>query len=407
MSVAKDLLARQGQTSPTTPPSTESSSESGAAGSGGEAGSEGPEGAQATPPENPEGTPPANSGGEGKQGAENGEENGGVAATPPDNTQTQQQEPPTTTPSGTENSAELDEAAVLAYLRKSTGRDIKSLSELNSAPAAETDEERIAREQKFRDEATAFAINNNQLTSDELSSFAVERAKQSRDIAYDLFAEEQRELDAAITDEQIQERFAEYYAEDEEEGSWKRNMMAKRMESIADNHLKSKFGKVLSVEDSYREYLAVEKEVREYRDSVTRAVDESAQSLSFQIENTVATDEAEKLISYSFTVPKESLDFVKNQMLDLGMFRMLKQGGLTDVQIQSAIKNALLTKELPNIVAEVAKSHAAKILLLKEAEFKAIPNSSNHLNGAAPADVKQPVTSKVAKGILGKTMKAK
>jgi hypothetical protein len=263
---------------------------------------------------------------------------------------------------------------LLEEIKKRTGRmDLKSLDELLAKP--QTPEEKAAAEKKQKDEAVAYGLQNNLITTDALQAYIGDVNRTPREVALALFAQEERAADKEVTDEEIALRFGDFYHEGLPEDDPRRIRGQREMQSLAERHIAEAHKSVLGIEDTYRQHEEARTSATQYRQQVEQAFNTMPKEISLEIP--FAGDlEADKKTAVNFKFTDASIKKIQEQFLTPQTFKMLKSGDMTEEGLKGAIETALIRDNLPRLIAEAANSHASKRVEEVRAGLAGLPPAS-------------------------------
>jgi hypothetical protein len=309
--------------------------------------------------------------------ADGGEGAQGDPAAPTEGTQ----EP---TPTGTNNPEEgLNTDQVLAFLKKQ-GIEINSLEEIKK-PAEQkplTEEELRQQEEEKRNAIRAFGLQAGKVTSTELDNYVRESSLPVNAMAYAIFRQSRLDelkkegvTDAELpTEEDLQAEFNDEYFQYADEKDPKRKRAENRMQREVDEYLKSKYKKVYSLEGEYEAHHSETNRRKEYNQVVEAALATIPDQLKVEIKGQ----------SFTYKVPDEVRQRLKELYLGDAQFNTLKSTGLTKEQLAEAMEKNIRAIELDNIIKEVAEAYGAALLDAQGRGRRAIPASDGGLPAQQP-----------------------
>lgn len=158
---------------------------------------------------------------------------------------------------------ELDETAVLAYLNK---QGIKAASLKELAPK----EDPTVLAEKKEAEVLAYGLQNGKFTKKEYDNYQRDTAD-LQNLVYKDFYEDAKKGDPELTDEDIQAEFLSKYGLDGEKDSRKYKRGIQEMAVMADKIIKSKYGKIFSVESEFDNKIQSEAARLDYEKRILQA----------------------------------------------------------------------------------------------------------------------------------------
>ncbi len=271
--------------------------------------------------------------------------------------------------------AELDDKALLKALNLKNGTNYKSLDELKPAPKVLTDAEKLALDKQDEDAAVAYALENKLLTRDTLEQYAVDKNKNPREIALQIFGDKLKEIDPEIAPEKIDERFSEYFHEFQDDGSPLKILGEQSMKGIADSYIKDKYGDVINIKEPYTKHKTSTEQAQVFRNQINDVAKNLPRELKFTVPVEGEGGAIENL-EYSFTVGDDVIKQIKADFLKPETFEAFRQRGLDEAGIADAFDMAVQKKQLSNMISVVAKSHADKMRHADIATRKNIPSQA-------------------------------
>lgn len=290
-------------------------------------------------------------------------------------------------PAATE--AEIEDDVLIKALRKKTGKEISSLDEFLNPKKEETPEELEAKANQREKNKITFGLQNNKITTKEIESF-IEDSKNPESLAFSFFAASQKELDSTLTADEIQERFEERYAINEDKESAAYKLGQKEIAFIADNILSKKHANYLSLE---KEYAAHEKNTQsesEYRNSIIK----QAPQFKKDVEAAAEKIRKIKISGYEVELDSDILTSYKNQMLTPEYSEKAIANGWSLEELESAMLNSAIIDNLDGIVSGVLEADRLK----NQAGLKGIVPPKN----ISPSKVLNDVQNERAKELAGR-----
>lgn len=271
------------------------------------------------------------------------------------------------TPVAITDPEDIDDAKLLAALSKKIGRDITSLDDLKEQKVL-TPEEVAEEQERLRNQATSYGLENKLFTRKDLDAFATDKAKNPRDTALLVFGQELKAINPSITDEEIGEQFSMWAFEHEEEGHPLRTMMNSSIQNIHDNYINNKYAPITNVESAYSQYNTSVQNASEFGKRIDRVFG------SFT-DGTKPYDMSFSLgegLDYHYEVKPEVINEIKAKYQSAEAFNALGDKAKDDKFLHDIVTNEVKSKEFNNILFRVAEAHSAKKLLDVAAERQGI-----------------------------------
>lgn len=264
---------------------------------------------------------------------------------------------------------EIEDERLLRILSKKAGREIKSFDDLvNPTKKEPTKEEIEAKEHERETNKITFALQNKKITPKEIESF-IEDTKNPKQVAYNFFFEQQKELDPSLSNSEIKEKFEERYHLNDDEDSAEYKYGQKELIFIANTLIRSKHNKYLSLEDEYSAYEKLEqskynaqKEILEKAPQYKKDV-ESARSEIKKIKVNISENE-----SYEVELEDGIINEYVSGMLTPEYSTKMIQSGYSVQQIIDTVQTAAIKENLDSIVSGVVN----KALLKRQAGLKGV-----------------------------------
>lgn len=262
------------------------------------------------------------------------------------------------------------EADILRIVSERLGREITSFDDLTPVQPERvlSEEEKQQDQERLRNEAVAYGINNKLFTRQELETYATDKARSPRDIAFELFSADMKGRQPGITDAELEEHFASWSYEHEEEGHPLRTMRAEEMAQIHSNYIGNKYSSIQMIDQRYAQDQQILSEGREYGATIDKLFGKLTDGTN-AYEMTFAVGD---LGEYKYDVSAATINEIKNHYLSADTFRALGSNAKNEPALTEMIKNALIVKELPKIIHRVAEAHKAKALLQLAADKQGV-----------------------------------
>lgn len=330
-------------------------------------------------------TPPAKPAEDGNgNGAGEGQE---VAAAAPgaDDPAKQSPTPPAPAP---QDLSDLTDEQIIELLKKK-GKNITSLDEIGVEPRVLTAEEIAAQQVQKKENALKKGLETGAFSTTDLGNFNIDNAKTPREIAFGLFAAEQLDLDAAVTADEISERFSEVYGEGQVDGHWLKEQGLKRMEYIKNAYIQNKYNAITGAEQAYDHIETVQKQTVNYKNSIENIFNTLPKTLEFELPVVNPKGETENK-KYTFEFTPEELADAKKNFLTEASFQALGMGEIDMAKLTSSVDVARKALSLNKIIKIIATAHADDRILAMEAERKGVMPETAIGASAADPDGKKP-----------------
>lgn len=269
---------------------------------------------------------------------------------------------------------ELSDDDFLKELQK-RNPNVKSISDVATLaiPVPQKTEAEIKEEEEaLRTSAIEFGLKNKIFDRNRYEAFVADSKNDPRSIALAIFAQEQKNLDANITTEEIDQRFSEYYLETEDDGHWGKDARKIEMQKVANGYLSGTYGDILNIENTFKQNQQLLESVVSYKTKVETASASFPKEMPFQIPS--ITEDGAKF-DFSYKIPAETMKAVSEEFLSEVAFNSLRQGDVNNEFLHKAFRAAVIEKDLPKIIAEAAKTYGAdQVLKAKMGRQGVIPN---------------------------------
>lgn len=290
----------------------------------------------------------------------NDKKNEGAATeqTPPANEGSNANEEPGKPSENTDE--DYDDAKVLAALKKK-GININSIEELNKPAQQElTEEEKVKLAEERRKQMLVYGLQTGKIKGEgELKKYITDQSRSSREIAFELFKAERLAEDKNLTEEELNDEFADLNFEYLEEDDKKRIRASKQMDAVKQNYLQDKYGHIDALESEFDEYLQENTQKAQYGEKIKNIFAGLPQTISFDVKD---PGDAKKIHSYNFNIPAESLKTLQELYQGNDYFLLFSKGGMKDEDLQATVINSVKQKQIANIISEVANAHATAML---------------------------------------------
>ncbi len=284
------------------------------------------------------------------------------------------------------NWSEIPDDEIAKILSQRTKGRVKSLEELAEPAPTPTAEELAKLAVQDKNDALAWAIEENIISREEYETGIAEKGKTNREIGIALLAAELREENAKITMEDVEETYRELNREELDEDNPYRKAALRQEAKLANAYRKDKFGKLDTLDEGYKTYRADAQRHKEYTKQVKTVFDElpkeAALKVPFALDQSKPDNKTE--IDVKYTYDEADLAKVRKMMSDTVTYRAIgaDKKDFTPEQIKEHTLyhlNALVAqKQLTSLLAEAARESAKATL----AWAKNIPVTQTHINRA-------------------------
>lgn len=291
---------------------------------------------------------------------------------------------------------DIDDEKLRAALLK-RGIKVDKLDQLKPPPAAEpTAEEKEKARIEKHEAAIQHALKAKTIKASDITAYELDKQKPARDVVYPFMMEKWKKDFPDATQEELDERFAEYYLENKKPDDWHRKEREQLMAAQAESIINNRHSKVLGIDSAYSEYEETIEAAKGYNAVVDATFEKPITLEPFTIE-VDGEGGAKTTESYTFEFSKETVNAVKEQLKTEDSFNRIGRSGLDETAMNALVRNALIEKELGNIVRTVARSHANKMVIQAKAGRKgALPETV----GAGTVEGNVPRTKSIAEQML-------
>lgn len=269
---------------------------------------------------------------------------------------------------GKDAESEISEDQILAYLKKTKGKEIASLDELLNPKKELTAEEKKIAEEKRNDDKIAYGLSNGLFNRNDLESFIID-TKDKAALVYSVYAAKQKEGSDELTDEEIKEEFDSKFGLNEDKTS--RNYQAGQLliDNIAESIIQKKHAKILKLDnefDSFESKQLSEKEKEAKILSQAPVYKKDIEAIRNEIKKvpiTISKDE-----TFEHEVDENVVNEIMNQMLENNYVSNQIVSGYSKETLRQVAENYALIKDLPNLLVKFRD----KALLEKQAGLKGV-----------------------------------
>lgn len=289
----------------------------------------------------------------------------------------------------------IDDDTRLKLLNETLGTSYKTLGE--AKPKIEKSKEEVEADKKAKtNKVIEWAFGTGKVTRDQYDLAIAEKSKNPRDIALALFAKEQREENAKITDEQINAEFSDFYREEEDMDSPLRKKALKLMDKTVNEYLKQVTGPIENIEADYDSYQSTEQKYTGYEKLVKTVASTLPKEILIALPYK-GVDGTESTIEYKIPVEDSVIAAVRKEFANANTFyaigadsKDIKDADLA-TEMSAAIEARILRKAIPSIL----KQHEERVEQDMTAKLKNIPNTQPNFNtggGPKPGEKREPPT---------------
>lgn len=250
-----------------------------------------------------------------------------------------------------------------------------------------TAEEKVELEKAEKAESLAWAVTHNKLDKDLYDKALVDKSKTKRDIALSLFTAEAKADDKDLTDEECLQMFSDYYAEDEEDTSWKRKRRLAEMNTVADNYL-AQYNSIDSITEDYRTFKTTAEKQESYSKSIKAIAKEIPAELSFKIPFTGVDGKAVE-VEYKVPVDPKVIEKLYKEFTSPALYDVF--GSAKAEAISAEMNYHVKARMLDKMIPVLMEQHAAKV---EEDIMVKLKNARNPQQSIIGAPQQQSTTQK-------------
>lgn len=288
--------------------------------------------------------------------------------------------PPTAAPSPAPNPTDnppapvVDEdTAFLTRYNKIHGTEFTTIKEITNPKPQPTREEIEAAEQQEKADAFDWALKSGVFKKEDYDKSVIEKSKSARDIAFGLFADEYKAENATAKDDEIEQKFKEFYAEYDEPDTWRHKQGQKQMKKVADEYLKQ-FNNIDSHYDSYKQYKTVAEKSKAFKSTLKGVAESLPSEITFEIP--VEKEGKTENIAYAFPVDADMKeDIYKEYSKNNWAFDAFgaAQNEVKAKDLIEAMTGTLNAKYVGKMIQHIASEHGKRMRQDLLAELKGIP----------------------------------
>lgn len=301
--------------------------------------------------------------------------------------------PATPAPDAVPASAEITDEQFEAYLAKKTNGRVTKLADLDEPIAQPTPEQIAEQVKKKKSDGLAWAIGSQRINQEDYERAVVIGSKAEREIALELFAANVREIDPKITEDEIGQRFQDYYREELDDNDPMRVLAQKDMSKNVAAYRNDITGKVTNVEKDYDEYLTSTRTIKAFNKQVNTAFKEDLPA-SIELEYTFPhADGTEHTVKIPFAIDEKVSKSVRDSFQgNRTLFDEIKgkDGKVTNKDIVEAALYSIKANAFDAIPA-MLRDAATAAKIATEAYYKGIPErrASLPIEGVNPSGAGQ------------------
>lgn len=246
---------------------------------------------------------------------------------------------------------ELNDEAVLAYLKKSKGKDISSLDEFINPPKILTDEEKRYASEKRESNMFAFGLSKGEFTKKDLENF-ISDTKNPTEVVYTAYANDQKKKDETLTDKDIREEFEEKFGLNIEDKDNRHYIAGQNLiNKIADGIIKSSYPKIVNIDKEYTSFESTQKSTEDQKKKL------ATQTPIYKRDIEDIKNSSKKIIipindkeSFEFIVDDSVLDEVAQEMLSENIIKENINKGYKKENLKQLSDLTALMKSLPKLM---------------------------------------------------------
>lgn len=253
---------------------------------------------------------------------------------------------------------EIPEEKLLEALRKKTGRDFKSLSDLSEAAKPEpTAEEKLAAAQEHRSKAIEFGKTHKLFSQTEYDQYIRTTASTPLEIVKNDFTTKLRTQDPNITAEEASDAFEEVYHIHEDQDTWKYKEGQALLANQHEQLMRKNFGSIMDIEKVYDDVQKETVNAANYKNEITSLFDKS---LPQKFEFTIGDETVSFPLNLSDTKTLDLVNGIKKGYLTMDMMKSSTgpDGKVDKEALLSQITQDLKAAVLEDMVKEVATAYS-------------------------------------------------
>lgn len=279
----------------------------------------------------------------------------------------------TATPAPPVSLKDADDATKLKTYNEMFNTSYKTLAEA-FPPAKPSKEEQEAAKEAKRKNALSWGIENGKLTPEQIEKAVLAKNKSSRDIAKELFAQELREEDVKISDEDIELRFQDYAHEDLDENDPLRKAALKRIEKTVQAYRATATQEYDGVEGEYDRAETTRERFGNYSTQVKALAKDLPKELTFSLPYK-SIDGSELSFDVSFPIDDKTIEAVRKDFLNEGTYRAIgaHENDVKPEALQTEMQGAIYSRVFKEAVTHVAAQMIAHVEKDMQAKLKAVP----------------------------------
>jgi hypothetical protein len=265
-----------------------------------------------------------------------------------------------------------DEATLIRKLQKK-GITVKSLADIKpteQTPAAPTEEELRRQKEEKEAQIRSYGLKEKLVTSTELDEYAVDSTRPYAEVAYKQWVDdnygdvsaEDRPSESDLADE-FNEEFYQYAKEDDP----KRTRKEKQLQALAQQYMKTRYGKVYDLDSKFNENLEIQQLQQSYKTTVDEALTELGDNFSFSV------GEGKKAATYQFKLLPDDIKALKETFSNEDSFAVFGKSKMGKADLVNAIKSGFISKNLNKIISYIADTHARVKVMEAEKGLRGIP----------------------------------
>ncbi len=278
------------------------------------------------------------------------------------------------------NYDDMTDEVLLEVMEKRVGKKFKSLDDLKDPPKALTPEEIKTNEDREATEALEWGLASNKIKKDFYEKGIADKAKNKRDIALSLFTAELQGEDKDLSGEECEERFKEFYGENEEEGSWRHKKGAKEMNSVADAYL-SQYSMIDNLTAEYRGEKTKAERQKSFQKQVSAVAKEIPNKLTFEFPYK-SVDGATLDLKYEVDLDDKVLSQVVKEITGSGMENAFGDNPKVE-RIAAELNYHIRARMQEKVIPILLEKHGEKVLEDAMVKLKNARNPLQHLAGQA------------------------
>lgn len=279
------------------------------------------------------------------------------------------------------SSDDLSDEDFLKAYEKRTGKKLKSIEDLKEPAKPLTPEQITEAKKKEETEALDWAFSTDKLKREDYDKAVVAKSKEKRAIALEIFTAEEQAEDKNLTSAECEEKFKDFYCEEEDEDSWKRKKALKAMNAVADNYL-AQYKGIDTLTDEYREVKTNAQRHKEFSKEVNAIAKEIPNKLSFSHPTGEEVEGKQVMFDYEVEVDDKVTAQIAKELIATGNAKMWNA---KPEVIKAEIEYHVFARNKDKIISDLLAKNTIKVADEVEVRFRNARNPQQQIGGQQPA----------------------